>query len=398
MGGSKEGSDKSKESKKSYALSDSKNIFEKFASKFSGDSKIANNSILFVLLVVGLIIGGFVLSEGLFEKQEAIELYDYSGLTLAGNMLVEASGNQANYTNGMLSYGIFNDSAITKILKVKGVNQANLVYAHDSGIDLNIDSPFVKHPTLNAIDTNDVKVMNVSVTEGNLFTNSSEIVLGDKLASSLNKNLGDNISVLGKTYNVTGIASGNNYANYNAYISMDDFNQRFAVNGNVTNFSRILILQLADGLDLNSVKGDINSQGSGDIHAITTIEDEWYGINFNSAIGIVVPCVEFIVSFLATVFIFIINLALYNNFKYDLKNKGFDDINENSYLINVLICPLIGTILGLVLAIVCRSVYWVGPIFGSRLLESFVILFIVTLIGSCYSIYEILKLKSGSSY
>ena len=65
--------------------------------------------------------------------------------------------------------------------------------------------------TLLGIDSQDLSLDDVQVTNGTAFTNSTQIILGTTAATGLNKTIGDEIGIDNQTFTVVGIYETGDY-------------------------------------------------------------------------------------------------------------------------------------------------------------------------------------------
>lgn len=108
------------------------------------------------------------------------------------------------------------DKFYSKFKSVSGVDNL-FCMVHGGAINLNSGVTCFNY----FINSSDLNKLNITINEGKIFSNSSQLIIEKNLAKEENKNIGDKLDINGKTYEISGIFEGNNYFSGSIIRSLD---------------------------------------------------------------------------------------------------------------------------------------------------------------------------------
>ncbi len=316
--------------------------------------------------------------------------------TVAGNP--DNAEDTVMSTNQFASFGAMplNEEWVGIIQNVSGVNQSAGIYntivaikgTNDQIVIIGMESQY-----LNFADT---KIM-----EGRSFKdNTSEIVLGKMTAESLNKTVGDNISIQDKTFEIVGISeSGDTNQDQGAYTSINNAQELGDAEGNVS----MIYVKVDKGVDVDSVTKRINDTYGENVTTISSVAD----IEAMQDVINMLNSASWAISLLAIVIggLGIINTMLMSVMERTreigvLKAVGWSSkkiltmIMGESIVITVT-AAIIGSIIGAlaVIGLNTLNILSLTPVFTiNTFIEGFLVAIVVGLIGGLYPAIKAVKL------
>lgn len=316
--------------------------------------------------------------------------------TVAGNP--DNAENEVISTNQFASFGALplNENWTEIIQNVSGVNQSAGIYntivaikgTNDQIVIIGMDPQY-----LNFADT--------KIIEGRAFNlNTSEIVIGKMTAESLNKTLGDNLTIQNKTFQIVGISeSGDSNQDQGAYTDIKNAQELGDAEGNVS----MIYVKVDRGVDVDSVTKRINDTYGENVTTISSVSD----IEAMQSVIDMLNSVSWAISLLAIVIggLGIINTMLMSVMERTreigvLKAVGWSSkkiltmIIGESIVITVT-AAIIGSIIGVlaVQGLNTLNIISLTPVFTiTTFAEGFLVAIIVGLIGGLYPAIKAVKL------
>ncbi len=157
-------------------------------------------------------------------------------------------GTNQSTTSGFSTEQVINQSTVDSIQQMSGVASAAGVLR--SRIVLNgTQQPL----TMLGINSQNLAMDNVQLTNGSTFTNSNEIILGRTAASGLNKTIGDELTISNQTFKIVGIyQTGDFMSDRGAIVSLTTLQNLT----NTTGVSMILV-KASNGTSADSLSSKI---------------------------------------------------------------------------------------------------------------------------------------------
>lgn len=106
------------------------------------------------------------------------------------------------------------------------------------------------------INSTDLNKLNLSIIEGNVFSNSSQVIIAKNLARDSDKNVGDNLLIKGKNYTVSGIFEGNSYFSYSIISSLDVWKSSLNISLNESNMEDLSLSNQSNSLVSGENQGE----------------------------------------------------------------------------------------------------------------------------------------------
>lgn len=160
------------------------------------------------------------------------------------------SANQSSSSSGFETEAEINQSTVNSISQMSGVGQVAGVLR--SRIELNgTQRPL----TLLGIDGNLLSMENVQITNGTVFTNSNEVIIGQTAATGLNKTIGDELTISNQTFKIVGIYQTGDFMNDRGIITSLSTLQNLT---NTTGVSMVLV-KASNGTSADSLAQKIEN-------------------------------------------------------------------------------------------------------------------------------------------
>ena len=320
-----------------------------------------------------------------------------SDFTVAGNPNntdTEMSQNQ------WASFGAtpLNESWVGKIENVTGVKSAVGLYntmAQPKGVN--------GYMVVIGLDPSNAQFADLTITNGTMYKlNSSEMIMGKLSAQELNKTVGDNISLKGKTYHIVGtFETGDSNQDNGVYTSIKTAQDMDDAQGNVS----MIYVKVDKGADVDQVTKRIDNQYKDNVTTITSVSD----ISSMQSVVDMLNSASWAISLLAIVIggLGIINTMLMSVMERTreigvLKAVGWSRkkiltmIMGESLVITV-VSAIIGSILGVIaveLITMAGVMNGLSPAFTPTIfIEAFAVAIIVGLLGGIYPAIKATKLQ-----
>jgi putative ABC transport system permease protein len=187
-------------------------------------------------------------------------------------------------SGGMDSSGRLNESLITGISNISGVSEVagvlSVTEQNSSATQGGGGFGSMNGFTVNGIDTNKLNLVGVKNVNGSIYKDgSNEIILGKNAAETQNKTIGDNITISGEEFKVTGIfETGSMMSDSGAYVSLSKLQE-------ITSKDYIsqILVKTTEGANDTKISDEIESKYPDEVSTITAAEQAEM---VNSAISI----------------------------------------------------------------------------------------------------------------
>lgn len=318
-----------------------------------------------------------------------------SDFTVAGN---PDNNDEVMSTNQFASFGAvpLSENWTEIISNVPGVNQTSGIYNTFAAIKGTHDQIVII-----GISPEDLTFAESTITQGRAYNdNSSEIILGKLTSESLNKTVGDNITIQDKTFKIVGISeSGDTNQDQGAYTSIENAQEIGDAEGNVS----MIYVKVDKGVDVDTVTKYINDTYGENVTTISSVSD----IAAMQDVINMLNSASWAISLLAIVIggLGIINTMLMSVIERTreigvLKAVGWSSkkiltmIMGESIVITVT-SAIIGSILGVIAVegLSILNILSLTPVFTiSTFVEGFIVAIVVGLVGGLYPAIKAVKL------
>jgi len=221
-----------------------------------------------LLAIIGIAIGVAAVV-GLGMVTDNLSKSTESALTAgAGDFSVIAATGQNNGGGPPRDMGqdqVINQSKVDEISKITGVGSA--VGVLRTSVDLGNSTSTTTNSTsgpenfrsmtsIIGIDSSSISMDDIVITNGTVYSNNDEVVIGKTAAQEMNKTVGDNITISNKTFEITGIYETGNF--------MDDRGIVMSLNSlqsltNQTDEVSLIIVKASNGTDATSLATKIQN-------------------------------------------------------------------------------------------------------------------------------------------
>lgn len=316
-----------------------------------------------LLAIIGIAIGVAAVV-GLGMVTDNLSKSTENALTAgAGDFSVIAAtgpNNGGGPPGGMGGDQVINQTKVTEISKITGVGSA--VGVLRTSVDLSNStntttnstsgpSDFRSMTSIIGIDSSSISMDDIVVTNGTVYSNSNEVIIGKTAAQEMNKTVGDNISISNNTFEITGIYETGNFMDDRGIVmSLDSLQSLTNKTGEVS----LIIVKANNGTDATSLATKIQNNYPNELTTSTSLSG------------------------------------------MDRMNNGLDVINSGSWAVSLL-AMLVGGIIVIITMLkavaertreigVLRAVGWtqkriIAMIMGESIVLSFIAIFVGLVIG-----------------
>lgn len=297
--------------------------------------------------------------------------------------------------------GSINESRVTDIQNISGVKEtAGILRA-----TTNIEGSSGNGLSISGIDSSKLNLMGVDNINGTIYSNGStnEIILGKTAAESLNKSIGDNITIFNKNFKITGIyETGSFMQDAGAFMPLNTLQNLTSNDGKISTIA----VKVTENANVTEVSQHIEDTYPNELSTVTAADQAG---RINDALG-AINTATWAISLLAIVIggVGVINTMIMSVYERTreigvLKAVGWRGrrilgmILGESIVLTIM-AAIVGTIIGVVGVEVLLSYSatfgtMIKPVFSLDLfLRAFGIAFLVGIIGGIYPAYRASRL------
>ena len=297
--------------------------------------------------------------------------------------------------------GSINESRVTNIQNISGVKEAAGILRATT----NIEGSSGNGLSISGIDSSKLNLMGVDNINGTIYSNGStnEIILGKTAAESLNKSIGDNITIFSKNFKITGIyETGSFMQDAGAFMPLNTLQNLTSNDGKISTIA----VKVTENANVTEVSQHIEDTYPNELSTVTAADQAG---RINDALG-AINTATWAISLLAIVIggVGVINTMIMSVYERTreigvLKAVGWRGrrilgmILGESIVLTIM-AAIVGTILGVVGVEVLLSYSatfgtMIKPVFSPELfLRAFGIAFLVGIIGGIYPAYRASRL------
>ncbi|MGB7968659.1 MAG: ABC transporter permease [Methanobacterium sp.] len=234
-----------------------------------------------ILAVIGIAIGvAAVVGLGLITDD--LTQSTQSALTAgAADFSVINSTNSPSGSGGGPGFGndqLISQTTVGQISQVKGVSSAvgELRTSTNLGNSTNTNSSsssgfgadFRSMTNIIGIDSSDLSMDDIAITNGTAFSNSNQVIIGQTAAQRLNKTVGSTITISNKTFTVTGIYETGNFMDDRGIVmSLSALQNLTGDTGQVS----LILVKASNGTDPTALASTIQQNYANDLSTSTSL-------------------------------------------------------------------------------------------------------------------------------
>jgi len=297
--------------------------------------------------------------------------------------------------------GSINESRVANISNTSGVKEAAGILRATT----NIEGSSGNGLSISGIDSSKLSLMGVDSINGTIYSNGStkEIILGKTAAEDLNKSVGDNITIFGKNFKITGIfETGSFIQDEGAFMPLNTLQNLTSNDGKISTIA----VKVTENANVTEVSQHIEDEYPNELSTVTAADQAG---RINDALG-AINTATWAISLLAIVIggVGVINTMIMSVYERTreigvLKAVGWRGrrilgmILGESIVLTIM-AAIVGTIIGVVGVEVLLSYSatfgtMIKPVFSLDLfLRAFGIAFLVGIIGGIYPAYRASRL------
>jgi len=237
------------------------------------------------LAIIGIAIGVAAVA-GLGMVTDNLSKSTESALTAgAGDFSVIAatgqnSGGGGGAPGGMGGDQVINQSKVDEISKITGVGSAVGVLRTSVDLSNSTNSTstttnstsgpgdFKSMTSIIGIDSSSISMDDIVITNGTVYSNNDEVVIGKTAAQEMNKTVGDNITISNQTFEITGIYETGNFMDDRGIVMSLDSLQNLT---NQTGEVSLIIVKASNGTDATSLATKIQNNYPNELTTSTSL-------------------------------------------------------------------------------------------------------------------------------
>ena len=240
-----------------------------------------------ILAVIGIAIGvaavvglGLITDDLTESAQSALTAgaADFSVIN-SSNSGSEPSGTGGGAGGGPGGNQLINQSTIGQIQQISGVGSAvgvlrtstnlgNNTTSSTSTNSSNFGADFRSMTSIIGIDSSDLSMDDIVITNGTAFSGANQVIIGQGEAQSLNKTIGDTITISNKTFQITGIyETGNFMDNRGIVMSLSNLQNLTGDTGQVS----LILVKASNGTDSSTLSSTIQQKYPNDLSTSTSL-------------------------------------------------------------------------------------------------------------------------------
>jgi len=233
-----------------------------------------------LLAIIGIAIGVAAVV-GLGMVTDNLSKSTETALTAgAGDFSVIAATGQNNGggpPEGMGRDQVINQTKVDEISKITGVGSA--VGVLRTSVDLSNSTSTTTNSTsgygnfrsmtsIIGINSGSISMDDIVITNGTVYSNNDEVVIGKTAAQEMNKTVGDNITISNKTFEITGIyETGNFMDDRGIAMSLDSLQSLTNQTGEIS----LIIVKASNGTDATSLANKIQNNYPNELTTSTSL-------------------------------------------------------------------------------------------------------------------------------
>jgi len=240
-----------------------------------------------ILVVIGIAIGVAAVV-GLGLVTDTLSESTQNALTAGAADFSVINGTNTGNNGGSGSGGGFgneqfvNQTSVGEIQQISGVGSAvgvlrtmtNLNNTNstsstsNSGSGSGFGGNFRSMTSIIGIDSSSLSMDNIAITNGTVFSNSNQVIIGQTAAQSLNKTIGDTIIITNQTFKVVGIYETGNFMDDRGIVmSLSELQN---LTGNTGQVSLILV-KATNGTNANTLATTIQQKYPNELSTSTSL-------------------------------------------------------------------------------------------------------------------------------
>lgn len=239
-------------------------------------------AIIGIAIGVAAVVGLGLVTDGLSAStQEALTAgaADFSVVSGTTGETGEPGGGQQGGPGGQQ---LFNQTKVTEIQQITGVANATGVLTtnvnmNDSSSSSNTTSSpdgsmgqgnFKMMYSVIGIDSNYLSMEDIVITNGTKYSSANEVIVGERAANSLNKTIGDTISLSNQTFKIVGIYETGNFQNDNGIVmSLSKLQNLTGNNGQIS----LILVKSGDNVDSSDLADTIEEKYTNELTTSTSL-------------------------------------------------------------------------------------------------------------------------------
>ncbi|MGV8143053.1 MAG: ABC transporter permease [Methanothermobacter sp.] len=233
-----------------------------------------------IAIGVAAVIGVGLLTDGLSSStQNALTAgaADFSVIAAtSGDGGTGGPGGDGGQGGGMGSQQLINESYVSQIQQISGVNNAVGVLrtmtdmSNSTSNSTDTDGGnFRSMTTLIGIDSNAISMDDIVITNGSIYSNGeNEVIIGTTAAERSNKTIGDTISISNQTFEIVGIYETGNFQDDSGIVMSLNTLQNLTNN---TGEVSLILVKADNGTDATELSSTIKDKFSDELTTSTSL-------------------------------------------------------------------------------------------------------------------------------
>ena len=235
-----------------------------------------------ILAVIGIAIGvAAVVGLGLITDDLSESAQSALTAGAADFSVVNSSNSQSGPSGAGGGFGgnqLISESTIGEIQQITGVSSAVGVLRTSTNLGNNttsssnssssFGSDFRSMTSIIGIDSNDLSMDDIVITNGSAFSGANQVIMGQSEAQRLNKTVGSTVSISNKTFQITGIYETGNFMDDRGIVmSLSSLQNLTGDTGQVS----LILVKATNGTDSSALSSTIQQKYPNDLSTSTSL-------------------------------------------------------------------------------------------------------------------------------
>ncbi len=237
-------------------------------------------AVIGIAIGVAAVVGLGLVTDNLSESTQSALTAGAADFSVINGTNTENGGNGAGAGAGGGFGGeqFINQTSVAQIQQISGVGSAvgvlrtmtNLGNTTGTSSDnsTGFGGSFRSMTSIIGIDSSSLSMDNIVITNGSVFSNANEVIIGQTAAQSLNKTIGDTITISNNTFKITGIYETGNFLDDRGIVmSLNELQNLTGNNGQIS----LILVKASNGTNANTLASTIQQKYPNQLTTTTSL-------------------------------------------------------------------------------------------------------------------------------
>ena len=259
-------------------------------------------AVIGIAIGVAAVVGLGLVTNGLSASTQSALTAGAADFSVVNSTSSGNGGSAGGFGGGQMSGGGFggeqliNQTTVDEIQQISGVSNAVGVLRTMVNLNSNTSSAsnsnngfsgsgfrenFRSMTSVIGIDSSDISMDDIVITDGSVFSGGDQVIIGETAAQSMNKTVGDTITISNTTFKIVGIYETGNFMDDRGIVmSLNELQNLTGDNGQVS----LILVKANNGTNANNLATTIGQKYSNELTTSTSLS----GVNrMNNALDVI---------------------------------------------------------------------------------------------------------------